>query len=84
MAQFPGYLRPETPAAASYRPGSVLDILGALGPRDPSPRRAVRPRVEHPRDRSSRLPDGLAASAPPAVVAAAAAACPGVGAPGAG
>jgi hypothetical protein len=69
MAQLPGYLRPPTPAAASSRPGSLLEILGALGPR------AASSRAPTPRERTS---------VPAAVVAASAPARRGVGAPGHG
>jgi hypothetical protein len=66
MAQLPGYLCPPTPAAASSRPGSLLEILGALGPRESSPRAPAG------RERTS---------VPAAVVAASAPARGGVGAP---
>jgi hypothetical protein len=69
MAQLPGYLRPATPAAVSSRPGSLLEILGALGPRETPSRARV---------------DGDRAPVPAAVVAAAAPARRGVGAPGHG
>jgi hypothetical protein len=69
MAQLPGYLRPATTAGASSRPGSLLEILGALGPREaPSRARA----------------EGERTSVPAAVVAASASARRGVGAPGHG
>lgn len=68
MAQFPGYLRPSAPAAAACRPGSLLDIVGALGPREPS----------------SATPAGGRGPVPHAVVAAATGPSRGVAAPGRG